>query len=702
MICASTSGITHCPCKIVGEGGVERGHSLSSVTHLPTLLFADNHISQLPDEMWRLPQLHTLDLRNNDLNALPCTLGFSPALTRVTLEGNPLRTMRRSLVSGSVQALKAFLRSRATPEQEDACEEHLARGSHMPGTSAAAREVMYSGGEADPAQWGGRFDSHTAQSKGTFSAAEDVRTAVADGVLNLSGRQLQAIPVQVWQLLQQANDSAVQAQAAAADGRRIGPDGSVLSGGALVFGSQRSGYSGREVAARGASSVTSLDLSNNQLSDSENGDTEHVLPSTSAVLLDNITLISLAGCPLSLLPPCIGQFAHLRVLDVSGTRVRWESLDGALMQPDAQLGMAPAPACSSLKELRAASSGLRRLPSALAYMAALETLDLSHNGLEVEEDVDDELLLLPSLRVCNLGGNKLAHVPLQLMALPRLSQLNLENNELRNIPPALATCTQLKTLTLSGNPTRSVRPAVLMQACPSVLAFLAARLEPGDRDAARVWAMRAELEEHLQVRDAAEQRRAASQAAAAADAAYEASVAPKIGSGAAAHSQVAHNQPKRAQAQEMMPHGAAAVEGGGYFTAQDSSRKPPAADLGRFRAGTSGGGGHTGTPGEQYHHEQRTVSPAFGTHHGAVSAGGSHAGAAAATAAAAAAGARAPIESRVLAPVASSSWLQQELVRKMTQVEGQLDSGGASKAKVFALKKDLARLRADLLKLRRG
>ncbi len=38
----------------------------------------------------------------------------------------------------------------------------------------------------------------------------------------------------------------------------------------------------------------------------------------------------------------------------------------------------------------------------------------------------------------------------------------------------------------------------------------------------------------------------------------------------------------------------------------------------------------------------------------------------------------------------------------MNAVEGQLDGGGASRAKAYALKKDLARLRAELLRLRRA
>ncbi len=669
---------------------------LESRIHLPLCHFADNHITALPDELWELPELHTLDLRNNDLNSLPCTLGFSKSLVRCTLEGNPLRTMRRSLVSGSVEALKAFLRSRATPELAAACEHQLAARSNMPGTSAAAQQDLYTAAPAGQ-QDEGRFSAAGAAHSGAqYSAVEDVRNALSEGTLDLAGRGLREVPSMIWRHIKESTQAAQDAIKAAQEGRRIGPDGSVLSGGALVFGSKRSGYAGRDVQPRGAEAITTVNLNDNALPDSGNGDTEHILPSDCAARLPNLAALLLRNCQMTLLPPCIGQFQQLRVLDLSGSRVRWEAIDGALMQPDQQLGMAPAPACGALRELRAASCGLQRLPSSLAFLDRLETLDLSNNGLEVEEDIDDELFLLPALRICDLRGNRLTHIPHTLMSLPRLTQLNLDNNELRSIPAALSTATQLKTLSLHGNPTRSIRPALLMQSCPQIMAYLASRLEPHDAEAARVEVLRSELQHKIALREAEDRSQASAAAAAAADAAYEGSIAPKIGSGAVAHSQVRRAPPpeqhhSHEQQQRGFPqHAIGGQSSHAAFASGQYSDVPThsAPDLGRFRASEDTGGyveperGVGMTMRQPGSHVQHSAS--YNASQPMASAAGS-----------------APPSQQQQAPPPASTWSEQELMRKMTQVEGQLDSGGASKAKVFALKKELARLRADLLKLRR-
>lgn len=65
-----------------------------------------NHIVHLPKEIGSLARLKTLDVSNNDLPELPAALGYLPELHRLIVDGNPLRTVRRSLLSGGASSLK--------------------------------------------------------------------------------------------------------------------------------------------------------------------------------------------------------------------------------------------------------------------------------------------------------------------------------------------------------------------------------------------------------------------------------------------------------------------------------------------------------------------------------------------------------------------------------------------------------------------
>ncbi|CAN0427349.1 unnamed protein product, partial [Laminaria digitata] len=70
------------------------------------LIGQSNRIAHLPGEMGSLAHLKTLDVSNNDLAELPAALGYLPELHRLAVDGNPLRTVRRSLLSGGASALK--------------------------------------------------------------------------------------------------------------------------------------------------------------------------------------------------------------------------------------------------------------------------------------------------------------------------------------------------------------------------------------------------------------------------------------------------------------------------------------------------------------------------------------------------------------------------------------------------------------------
>lgn len=54
--------------------------------------------------------MQRLDLTNNDLNSLPPGLGALGGLNALALEGNPLRSVRRDIISRGTAAILKHLR----------------------------------------------------------------------------------------------------------------------------------------------------------------------------------------------------------------------------------------------------------------------------------------------------------------------------------------------------------------------------------------------------------------------------------------------------------------------------------------------------------------------------------------------------------------------------------------------------------------
>lgn len=69
-------------------------------------ILQSNRIGRLPEEMGALARLKTLDVSNNELAELPAALGYLPELNRLAVEGNPLKSIRRSIISGPISSFK--------------------------------------------------------------------------------------------------------------------------------------------------------------------------------------------------------------------------------------------------------------------------------------------------------------------------------------------------------------------------------------------------------------------------------------------------------------------------------------------------------------------------------------------------------------------------------------------------------------------
>ncbi|CAN0069149.1 unnamed protein product, partial [Ectocarpus sp. 8 AP-2014] len=157
-----------------------------------------NRIGQLPEEVGSLARLKTFDVSNNDLGELPAALGYLPHLHRLAVDGNPLRTIRRSLLSGGASSLKKYLRTRGPcpdyPGLEAADEDDDAAASSGGGglSEDAVQSVVRSALETGTLDVEGR--GMTSLPPGLF---QDDRTLSAVTRAKLSGNKLQTLPGEI-------------------------------------------------------------------------------------------------------------------------------------------------------------------------------------------------------------------------------------------------------------------------------------------------------------------------------------------------------------------------------------------------------------------------------------------------------------------------------------------------------------------------
>uniref|UniRef100_A0A3Q4GJ43 Leucine rich repeat containing 40 n=1 Tax=Neolamprologus brichardi TaxID=32507 RepID=A0A3Q4GJ43_NEOBR len=76
-----------------------RHNKLRFLPKLPLTVLENNKIKTVPEEITLLSTLTRLDLTNNDITSLPASLSLLPNLNVLLLEGNPLRGIRRDILS---------------------------------------------------------------------------------------------------------------------------------------------------------------------------------------------------------------------------------------------------------------------------------------------------------------------------------------------------------------------------------------------------------------------------------------------------------------------------------------------------------------------------------------------------------------------------------------------------------------------------
>ena len=204
--------------------------------------------------------------------------------------------------------------------------------------------------------------------------------------------------------------------------------------------------------------IKSVDVSENALSE---------LPEASCLLALGDSLRELKCSRNRLRQPPLLSLANvpLKELDASRNEITNDDADTPL--PDA------CALARNLSELDLSGNRLIRIPRSLFGLQALRSVNLARN--ELSGDLGRGWASLLALEALNLADNRLGALG-DVHKAPVLRTLDLGNNCLRSVPPELGLCDCLRSLILHGNPQRAIRAETLPKDTLKVLARLRDRL----------------------------------------------------------------------------------------------------------------------------------------------------------------------------------------------------------------------------------
>lgn len=87
--------------------------------HLNVLNLRDNQLEIIPENISLLKLLKRFDITNNNLNKLPKNLGLLSQLQSLSMEGNRLTSVRNDIVRGGTDRMMKYLRDRLTDDAEE-------------------------------------------------------------------------------------------------------------------------------------------------------------------------------------------------------------------------------------------------------------------------------------------------------------------------------------------------------------------------------------------------------------------------------------------------------------------------------------------------------------------------------------------------------------------------------------------------------
>ncbi|KAL7396758.1 hypothetical protein ABVT39_011295 [Epinephelus coioides] len=181
----------------VGNNQIEQldAENLACLTAISFLELRDNKIQTLPEQITLLSTLTRLDLTNNDIGTLPASLSLLPNLKVLLLEGNPLRGIRRDLLTKGTNELLKYLRGRIKEEPEKADD-----GQTAMTLPSQARVNVHNIKTLKLVEYSEKQADHIPDELFDAAAGESVST------VNFSKNQLTSIPPRLVEFLSSLSD----------------------------------------------------------------------------------------------------------------------------------------------------------------------------------------------------------------------------------------------------------------------------------------------------------------------------------------------------------------------------------------------------------------------------------------------------------------------------------------------------------------
>jgi Leucine-rich repeat (LRR) protein len=379
---------------------------------LSELLINDNSLSDIPYNIGLLANCKVLDFSNNNINDLPASIGWMNAVQRFGAEGNPIRSIRRTVLTQSTVELKNYLRTRGPPAgsaAQDALQQQPVNSVQKQRQQLHAKASSGRGGGAGGGSGSFEYDPYDPDLQVNDDDIFSGRIrAMHSNMLDLSKLGVSELPSNLIHKLQMSH----------------GFDSDTMS----------------------LSGILKLNLSENNLQRVP-VDVLLQLPHLSELNMSNNSFGTLPAS----LPSGTGQLfpASLRLLDISKCKLQTSHFLMFVM-------------CGrNLKELRAHNNAIDFIPSELnTHCNSLRELKLNNNHLTSIANVD--FALFPFLEIVDFTDNKIVSIEpiLRSLLLPdksKLSTVLVDNNNIHEVPALFCKFNKLQHFGLFGNPQKTVR-----------------------------------------------------------------------------------------------------------------------------------------------------------------------------------------------------------------------------------------------------